>query len=281
MKNYDIKGLISVFMALIMVVALVACESNSKSADNEYATNLVAEVESELETSSELVTEPSSNLAANANKNNSTTETKATETKAIEINVAEKVTEKVTQTTSAAVKPTSAPTEPAPKETEAPTEKPTEKPTEAPTVAPTKPVPTPTEPVKPTTPAPTEPTKPVHEHSWEAITKTVHHDEVSHTEKVQVGTVTVVDIPSYTYIDGVKVGEHYECVACGAWDPDDEHLIACQSGTTLVDTYEEKEVTVPAVTHEEPLYDTVKVIDKEAWDETVITGYQCSCGASK
>ena len=30
-----------------------------------------------------------------------------------------------------------------------------------------------------------------------------------------------------------------------------------------------------------PVYDKKYVVDKAAWDETVTTGYQCSCGATK
>ena len=34
--------------------------------------------------------------------------------------------------------------------------------------------------------------------------------------------------------------------------------------------------------HHEAVYETVTVVDKEAWDETVHTGYKCSgCGATK
>ena len=29
-----------------------------------------------------------------------------------------------------------------------------------------------------------------------------------------------------------------------------------------------------------PVYDMKYVVDTPAWDETVVTGYQCSCGAT-
>ena len=40
---------------------------------------------------------------------------------------------------------------------------------------------------------PSEPEKPVHIHTWENITKVIHHNEEGHFEKRQTGTKTVVD----------------------------------------------------------------------------------------
>lgn len=108
-------------------------------------------------------------------------------------------------------------------------------------------------------------------HSWVAQTKTVHHDETGHYE-------TVVDAKEVT---------KYRCPLCG-YGSDNEyssldayykHFDAKHGddslSSTFRDSYEEVE------RWEE--YETKEwIVDSEAYDETVITGYKCSvCGAKK
>lgn len=103
----------------------------------------------------------------------------------------------------------------------------------------------------------TEPSQPTHTHNWVAQTttvthpaeyKTVHHDAV--TQEVVV------------------------CLDCGAQNPSRDHLyqhvISGGNGATTVKT-----VTVQAAYDEQ-------VLVKDAWTETITTGYKCSgCGATK
>ena len=125
--------------------------------------------------------------------------------------------------------------------------------------------------------------KPTHTHSWEAVTKTVHHDAVTKTE-----TVTVVDKEAW---DEPIYESRYICNKCGFSTKDGgeigDHITGdCDSG------YRVGKVQIgtkhhDAITHQEERTVVVKpawdetVIVKPAWDETVITGYKCSCGATK
>ena len=132
--------------------------------------------------------------------------------------------------------------------------------------------------------------KPTHTHSWEAVTKTVHHEAetktVHHDAVTKTETVTVVDKeawdePIYEY--------RTICNKCGKdiTDSVDYHYAFECDGS-----YSNKKVQVgtkhhDAITHQEERTVVVKpawdetVIVKPAWDETVITGYKCSCGATK
>ena len=132
--------------------------------------------------------------------------------------------------------------------------------------------------------------KPAHSHSWEAVTKTVHHEAetktVHHDAVTKTETVTVVDKeawdePIYEY--------RTICNKCGKdiTDSVDYHYAFECDGS-----YSNKKVQVgtkhhDAITHQEERIVVVKpawdetVIVKPAWDETVITGYKCSCGATK
>ncbi len=113
-----------------------------------------------------------------------------------------------------------------------------------------------------------------HKHNYNIpITKTVHHDAVTRNE-----TVTVVDQEAY---DEPVYETHYVCKVCGYDAIKDGDAILMHS----VDTghsYTSKRVQVrtdhhDAVTHQE----TKTVVVTPAYDETVTTGYRCSCGAAK
>ena len=91
-----------------------------------------------------------------------------------------------------------------------------------------------------TTPTqPTQPSKPAHEHNWQPITKTVHHDAVTKF-------ATVCTSPG-----------------CGVENPSRDHLKYHALNGEQSGTAEKTIVVTPA------------------YDETVTTGYKCSCGATK
>ena len=184
---------------------------------------------------------------------------------------------------------------PKPSETPAPTEEPktTEAPkvTEAPAATPA-PTPAPTQKPAPATPAPTPaPTqKPAetHTHSWTQQTKTVHHDAV--TEQVKV-----VDVAGTDGWDEVTAQSWCIC-QCGARFASNEAWAAHASAMTAAweaagnDVFDftghcgsHNEVEYITVHHdgtpEQSHYETRVV--KDAWDETVVTGYTCACGATK
>ena len=91
-----------------------------------------------------------------------------------------------------------------------------------------------------TTPAqPAQPSKPAHEHNWQPITKTVHHDAV--TKRASICNTCGTDITGNT-------AAHAE-----------EHMLNGENGGHHSET----------------------IIVKPAYDETITTGYKCSCGATK
>ena len=134
--------------------------------------------------------------------------------------------------------------------------------------------------------------KPSHSHSWEAVTKIVHHEAetkvIHHDAVTKKETVTVVDKPAW---DEPIYESRVICNKCGfSTTNEDEIMIHCMEvcngrwhvGKVQIDTIHHE-----AITHQEektivvtPAWDETVVV-KPARDETVITGYKCSCGATK
>lgn len=120
---------------------------------------------------------------------------------------------------------------------------------------------------------------PAHQHNWVAQTKTVHHD-------AQYKTVHHDAVTHQVWHDAVTE-EHYICNQCGAditsdpWGHIDNSLLNGGNCGGYHSTY---------VTVKQGYYETVtdqaaydeQVQVRDAWDETVTTGYKCSsCGATK
>lgn len=110
-----------------------------------------------------------------------------------------------------------------------------------------------------------------HEHAWNPVYSTVHHEEVGHYENVEVKAVW--DEPQYEYWE--------VCSACGAKfhgvDPVCNHIDDVHDGHG---SYSTKQF-VSGYIHHDAVYEQKWVVDTAAWDESVVTGYQCSCGATK
>ena len=194
----------------------------------------------------------------------------------------------------------------------------TTKPTKAPeTTAPTTKVP---ETTAPTTKVPetTAPTTTAHTHTWVPVTNTVHHDATYKTVWVQDSAAwdeTVVTKDAWdenvlvqdAWDENVLVQDAYDepvyewvgvCNACGhRFQPGEDvgvHMAGgcwsswhdewTQTGSVHHDAvyntvHHEAETTV---VHHEATGHNEQVVDQEAWDETVTTGYKCSgCGATK
>lgn len=169
----------------------------------------------------------------------------------------------------------------------------TTKPTKAPeTAAPTT-----------KTPETTAPTTTAHTHTWVPVTNTVHHDAVTRQvwkedsaawdenvlvqaawDEPIIAEVDICNVCGYVYPIGAS-GDDYDYHALvnpgdgGGW-----YTEARQVGTTHHDA-------VYNTIHHDAVYQTVHheatghyetVVDQDAWDETVTTGYKCSgCGATK
>lgn len=96
-----------------------------------------------------------------------------------------------------------------------------------------------------------QPSQPSHTHNWVAVTKTVNHPA------------------EYKTVHHDAVVDEVVMCECGLQNPGRDHVVSNKHTTSV------KTVTV------QPAYDE-QVLVKEAWTETVTTGYKCSgCGATK
>lgn len=141
--------------------------------------------------------------------------------------------------------------------------------------SPSKPAPS-----KPNKPAPSEPSKPAHQHDWQPVYTTVHHEAQYRNEPVYEDQIVYEDRPVY------KWSAYWTCNECNQrFDNEDrvaEHaLMICGGGWTA---HEEKIQTgteqVQVGTNKVQI-GTNQVLVKDAWDEKVQNGYTCSCGARK
>lgn len=122
------------------------------------------------------------------------------------------------------------------------------------------------------------PSKPAHQHNYVAQTHVVHHDATGHNEQYVVQEAWDEQVTTY---------EEYAwscCNVCGAdctADPGEhayQHAIKGEGGGHHTE-YGTRPVTTTV--HHDAVYGTRWVQDSAAWDETVVDGYVCSCGARK
>lgn len=105
-----------------------------------------------------------------------------------------------------------------------------------------------------------------HQHSWQPVYKTVHHDEKGHYETVVVQAAW--DEPEYE--------SHAVCAGCGAWIENNlDHMYECGYG------YSVQEFPTGNTIHHDEVTEQRWVVDTPAYDEQVIAGYKCSCGQEK
>ena len=152
------------------------------------------------------------------------------------------------------------PTPVPPPQTPAPTEAPAFTPAPAPTMVPT----VPHTPVVTLVP---------HIHEWVTVTETVHHEAVTEEVKVidQSGTEGHFEGGSYPVMV-CRCGEEFTTAEAYYAHTDGPGY----SHGGFTDSIRSNQVWVegtPEISH----YETVVVQD--AWDEEIITGYRCSCGA--
>lgn len=199
-----------------------------------------------------------------------------------------------------AVQTTSAASESTPETTGVPTTKaPETKP--APTTTPTK------------APETTAPTTTAHTHAWVPVTTTVHHDAVTRQvwkedtaawdenvlvqdawdenvlvqdawDEPIIAEVDICNVCGYVYPIGATSDDYGYHAFVNPGDGGGWYTEARQVGTTHHDA-------VYNTVHHDAVYQTVHhdatghyetVVDQDAWDETVTTGYKCSgCGATK
>ena len=122
-----------------------------------------------------------------------------------------------------------------------------------------------------------------HKHSYTIpITKTVHHDAITHQEdQGHYETVTI----SEAWDETITVGYKSVCNSCGneySGKMNHYNSYGCESPNGYTSNVPITEtIHHDAVTEQQWVENWVTVVDKEAWDETVTVGYKCSCGAVK
>ena len=140
---------------------------------------------------------------------------------------------------------------------------------------------------------PSTPNTSSHEHNWEPVYETVHHDAVTREEQVWVVDKAAWDEPVYSIIYICKQCERGMCERCNSLgiaqaefstnDERKEHQYACldEEGSCSSSTTRKK---ITGYTHhdEEGHYETQTVTVTEAYDEQRLVGYKCSsCGERK
>lgn len=139
---------------------------------------------------------------------------------------------------------------------------------------------------------PSTPNAPSHEHNWEPVYETVHHDAVTREEQVWVVDKDAWDEPVYT--------KYYVCIQCDrgmcehcrekgieenefiSGDALDEHQYAClDEGGRCSSSTTRKKITGYTHHDEEGHYETQTVTVSKAYDEQKLVGYKCSCGETK
>lgn len=131
----------------------------------------------------------------------------------------------------------------------------------------------PAESSKPSNSQPAKQDKEEHKHNWEKVTAVVHHDAVTHTEQVLVRDAWVEYTPT-----------RWICQGCEQLFDTPDALTKHQQYYLDQDIYTHAgSATISGDRIEHPAeYETRTVVDKEAYDETVVTGYKCTiCGATK
>lgn len=105
-------------------------------------------------------------------------------------------------------------------------------------------------------------------HNWEEITNVVHHEELGHVEQVQVGTT--------------EGKTEYACAVCGARFGTPSGVVDHCANFVGTDRSHATARTLAYDYPGEPIFEPQWVVDQNAWEETVVTGYTCSiCGATK
>ena len=139
------------------------------------------------------------------------------------------------------------------------------------------------------------PDTPSHTHNWKPVYTTVHHKAVTHDEDRWVVDKAAWDEAVYVYMEvcnNSKPDSKNPCERCrrlgigkyaySTLQELQEHQNECldDGGGCMFSS------TVKMLDHyihhdEEGHYETVTIVDKEAWDEQVIDHYECDCGETK
>lgn len=137
---------------------------------------------------------------------------------------------------------------------------------------------------KPVENKPSQNSKPTHKHKWVEQFKTVHHDEVSHEEEYVIKAAWMETVPKYetqmhTFCLNPTCGRDLTASGEVVWEHAQAHALKYESDSTGQKPVQ-VQVGTDTINHRAET-GTRKVVDKAAFDEKVVSGYKCSCGATK
>lgn len=136
------------------------------------------------------------------------------------------------------------------------------------------------------------PDTPSHTHNWKPVYTTVHHEAVTHDEDRWVVDKAAWDeaVTKLVYIcKNCRLGNCDRCKSLGIinYEYDSKDALYSHQDPCLEDggscSFWSTERRVDHYIHhdEEGHYETITIVDKEAWDERVIDHYECDCGETK
>lgn len=136
------------------------------------------------------------------------------------------------------------------------------------------------------------PDTPSHTHKWKPVYGSpIHHEAVTHDEDWWVVDKPAWDEKVETYVVICRHCEEGSCERCNrlgitnfrysSYEDFEIHQDECMDdGGSCFSAQSKTEVSY--LHHdEEGHYETVTIVDKEAWDEPVIDHYECDCGETK
>ena len=140
--------------------------------------------------------------------------------------------------------------------------------------------PAPSKPNKPAPSEPAKPSKPAHQHDWQPVYTTVHHDAQYRSEPVYKDEIVYEDRPVY------KWQAYWTCTECGKrfeteYDAGNHALFECGGGYSAHREQVQTGTEQVQVGTNKVQIGTNQVLVKDAWDEKVQNGYTCSCGQNK
>lgn len=140
--------------------------------------------------------------------------------------------------------------------------------------------PAPSKPNKPAPSEPAKPSKPAHQHDWQPVYTTVHHEAQYRNEPVYKDEIVYEDRPVY------KWQAYWTCTECGKrfeteYDAGVHALFECGRGYSAHEEQIQTGTEQVQVGTNKVQIGTNQVLVKDAWDEKVPNGQSCSCGARK
>lgn len=126
-----------------------------------------------------------------------------------------------------------------------------------------------------------KPSAPVntHTHSWQEVYKDVAHSEEGHWEDVLVSSAWIEEVPVYEEKEVNICNTCNQIIQGSTGDHAYNHMINGENGGHRTE-WQQVQVGTNTINHD-AVYEKKWVVDKAAWTEKVLTGHQCSCGATK